>query len=222
MLRRLSNSRLVHLALPQSQNGSVGRMQEYPINRLVAIVCLLLGSANAQNKNCNFEPDWRPTRVYERHILVQRVQGSLGLVTVVPNTSSPRDADAMTYELQINTRDCSYWGRGCSQWTPKADQTYDAEIVEQPRHLNPCVSHEELAPTRVICIEDHKGCYTAAKPVQLCAGGNGCRNCEPCLTDRNGKTAPTPTYQVRGGIAWCEDWWLESGEWRDFVHECPP
>jgi hypothetical protein len=41
-------------------------------------------------------------------------------------------------------------------------------------------------------------------------------------TDKHGKTAPTPTYHLSNGVAYCEDWVLnKDGEWEDHVSKCP-
>jgi hypothetical protein len=40
-------------------------------------------------------------------------------------------------------------------------------------------------------------------------------------TDKHGRTAPTPTYHMSHGIAYCEDWTLtKEGEWEDHISKC--
>jgi hypothetical protein len=147
--------------------------------------------------------------------------------------------DGENYTLQAgdyrNSACQNLMGRACSRWKPKAGAYYPATITDQPNYIPSCLKtpagwvhnylHKELPANREVCIgfgkmklEElrfgtvHKSEFTVCYDVPAVTQ-------RP--TDKHGRSAPTPTYYISNGLAYCGDWMLNNdGEWESHVNVC--
>jgi hypothetical protein len=185
----------------------------------------LAGVCNSQiNKtyvSCTFEPDWRPTHIYDATVHVVEVGGST--VTVGINGARYR----------IHAKGCK--GNGCSIWSLQEVSYYPGRITDQPRYTPECLRNGEawienrhkveLPATRKLCVgfgkitvQEFRFGSTHQSEVESCYEVS---DISERPTDKRGRPAPSFEYHLSDGIAYCEYAEINSnGDWERSMHQC--
>jgi len=124
---------------------------------ILIVAAVLPGLCRGADNACLFEPDWRPTHLYDSTLHVNKINSHSVDITIAISQYVSPGKNYKNYTLENSA--CQ---GDCSRWMPKVRADYPTTVSEQVRYAPSClktpagwvenVQHKELPPSRTVRI----------------------------------------------------------------------